>query len=232
MKKQNLLTKLKRTLLIVGILALSLGATGCAKAVEPVAATVVETTEVTTEAATEAVNDDGSISNTAKLNQKLLEDLRGGIRDGLIEKAEIDGLCDQQFFGEPVDYVTSAKKELHDLYDSLHQNDSLSETTPSPQSSKAPAETKAASQPAETKPAPKETAAPKKETPATQPTQAPTQPEGNNNSKEANDLMNDLLAPISEEDQKAHDKATVEWQDSNAENQDTLTPEDMEVTIQ
>lgn len=187
MKNQNLITKLKRTLLIVGVLTLSLGATGCTKAADVVETsiaveTTVETKDFSMDLETLSPEEESSVqAEMDSIEEKTDIDIDTGelvvydttensqmLKD-FIEVAKADYAIHE---GSEEEFDTFLDNALATFSLSEEQKQAYKDEIKSTPPTESPVETKVAN-----KETPKETASkPAPTKPADQPTQTPTPP--------------------------------------------------------
>lgn len=245
MRKYNLINKLRRAVVIVGILTIASTVTACGgTTTEPVSSTAIESTEETKDfsmnlseetlsskelevyqsAANEVLEntgllDDGSVVTEQEADweeSKLI--IKDSILSGETNIERLGEMVDVMLADATNEYKDKAKSEIEQAYTERFVSSSTEEGT---QALTAPETT-----PAKTNPAKSETKS------ASQ----PTQPQVDNNTDQSNSQVeNNYSNDLTPEEQallnKLTDEAAVHWQDSDAYNQHVMTDEEMRSEI-
>ncbi|MEG2349344.1 MAG: hypothetical protein RSB57_02385 [Hungatella sp.] len=255
MKKSSILSNLRRTILIIGMVGVSLSVTACGgkKAVETTAATVVETTiaekdfsmdlEPLSETLSPAdlvayqedadevlekteIGDNGSIKNTDKSNDELLSEMKIDMESGNLTRDDIEWLCDTQFLGASADYIANAKKELHAICDKLDQ---AKPTKPAESLSEKPVEKESKPAKPVEKPVSKPVETKPVETKPVETKPVETKPSNSGTTLEGQALIDEMRAAMNTpEHQKLVDDSVIDGPMGG----DALTPEEQQGYIQ
>lgn len=249
MRKYNLINKLRRAVVIVGILTIASTVTACGgTTTEPVSSTAIESTEETKDfsmnlseetlsskelevyqsAANEVLENTGLLEDSSVVTEQEAdwEESKQIIKDSILSGetniARLGEMVDVMLMDATDEYKDKAKSEIEQAYKEKFVSSSTEEGIQAPT---APETT-----PAQTNTAKPET---KSASQPTQPAQEVTQPTNTakNDQTSSDQVSADLTPEQQAELERLMNGAVREWQDSDAYNQMKWEIEDMEIEM-